>query len=92
MLRSAQGIATMPDDADDRRQEAMLIEAEALMARAEATLLTRGERWTRLRLRRVAVDRAMAEYTAWREVVTADPELDEARKLELLGRYLRGPR
>ncbi len=80
------------DDADERRQEAMLLEAEALMARAEAMLLTRGERWTQLRLRRVAVDRAMAEYTAWREVVMADPELDEARKLELLCRYLRGPR
>ena len=34
----------MPDDADDRRQEAVLAEAEALMAKAEATLLTRGER------------------------------------------------
>jgi hypothetical protein len=55
-------------------------------------LLTRGERWTQLRLRRVAVDQAMAEYTAWREVVMADPELGEAQKLELLGRYLRGPR
>lgn len=92
MLRSAQGRATMADDADDRRQEAMLIEAEALMARAEAMLLTRGERWTQLRLRRVAVDQAMAEYTAWREVVMADPGLGEAQKLELLGRYLRGPR
>ena len=51
------GTATMPDDADDRRQEAMLLEAEALMARAEAMLLTRGERWTQLRLRRVAVIR-----------------------------------
>jgi hypothetical protein len=40
----------------------------------------------------VAVDQAMAEYTAWREVVMADPELGEAQKLELLGRYLRGPR
>ena len=82
----------MRDDADERRQEAMLSEAETLMARAEAMPLTRGERWTQLRLRRVAVDGAMAEYTAWREVVTADPELDEARKLELLSRYLRGPR
>jgi hypothetical protein len=82
----------MPDDADDRRQEAMLAEAEALMARAEGMLLTRAERWTQLRLRRVAVDQAMAEYTAWREVVMADPELGEAQKLELLGRYLRGPR
>ncbi len=82
----------MPDDADDRRQEAMLAEAEALMATAEAMLLTRGERWTQLRLRRVAVDQAMAEYTAWHEVVIADPELDEPRKLELLSRYLRGPR
>ena len=82
----------MADDADERRQQAMLVEAEALMARAEAMLLTRAERWTQLRLRRVAVDRAMAEYTAWREVVMADPELDEVRKLELLSRYLRGPR
>lgn len=55
-------------------------------------LLTRGERWTRLRLRRVAVDRAMAECTAWREAVLADPELAEARKLEVLSRHLRGPR
>ena len=92
MLRFLRGSATMPDDADDRRQEAMLLEAEALMARAEAMLLTRGERWTQLRLRRVAVDQAMAEYTAWREVVMADPELGEARKLEVLSRYLRGPR
>ena len=92
MLRSALGKATMPEDADDRRRKAMLLEAEALMAKAEAMLLTRGERWTQLRLRRVAVDQAMAEYTAWREVVMADPGLDEARKLELLGRYLRGPR
>ena len=92
MLRSAQGSATMADDADERRQEAMLFEAETLMARAEAMLLTRAERWTQLRLRRVAVDRAMAEYTAWREVVMADPGLDEARKLEILSRYLRGPR
>jgi hypothetical protein len=82
----------MPDDADDRRQEAMLLEAEALMARAEAMLVTRGESWTQFRLRRVAVDRAMAEYTAWREVVMADPASGEARKLELLTRYLRGPR
>ena len=82
----------MPDDVDDRRQEAVLAEAEALMAKAKATLLTRGERWTQLRLRRVAVDQAMAEYAAWREVVMADPELGEAQKLELLGRYLRGPR
>ena len=82
----------MSDDADDRRQETMLLEAEALMVKAEAMLLTRSERWTQLRLRRVAVDQAMAEYTAWREVVMADPELDEARKLDLLGRYLRGPR
>ena len=69
----------------------MLLEAEALMAKAEAMLLTRGERWTQLRLRRVAVDQAMADM-AWREVVMADPELDAARKLELLSRYLRGPR
>ena len=82
----------MPDDADDRRQEAVLAEAEALMARAEATLLTRAERWTQLRLRRVAVDQAMAEYTAWREVVMADPELGDQQKLEVLSRYLRGPR
>ena len=82
----------MPDDADDPRQEAMLLDAEALMAKAEAVLLTRSERWTQLRLRRVAVDQAMAEYTAWREVVMADPELDGARKLEVLSRYLRGPR
>ena len=82
----------MPDDADDRRQEAMLAEAETLMTKAEAMLLTRGERWTQLRLRRVAVDQAMAEYTAWREVVMADPGLDEAQKLEILSRYLRGPR
>ena len=41
----------MPDDADDRRQEAMLAEAETLMTKAEAMLLTRGERWTQLRLR-----------------------------------------
>ncbi len=86
------GRAIMPDDADDRRQEAMLLEAEALTARAETMLLTRGERWTQLRLRRVAVDQAMAEYTAWREVVLADPELGEAQKYDLLGRYLRGPR
>ena len=91
MLRSAHGRATMADDADDRRQEAMLFEAEALMAKAEAMLLTRAERWTQLRLRRVAVDRAMAEYTAWREVVVADPELGEAQKLKVLSRYLRGP-
>ena len=92
MLRSAQGRAMMADDADDRRHEAMLLEAETLMARAEAMLLSRGERWTQLRLRRVAVDRAMAEYTAWREVVLADPELGEARKLEPPGRSVRGPR
>ena len=92
MLRAARGRATMPDDADDRRQEAMLLEAEALMAKAETMLLTRGERWTQLRLRRVAVDQAMAEYTAWREVVMADPELGEAQKLEVRSRYLRGPR
>ncbi len=61
-------------------------------AQAKATLLTRGERWAQLRLRRVAVDQAMAEYAAWREVAMADPELGEAQKLELLGRYLRGPR
>ena len=82
----------MPDDADDRRQEAMLAEAETLMTEAEAMLLTRAERWTQLRLRRVAVDQAMAEYTSWREVVMADPGLDEAQKLEILSRYLRGPR
>ena len=70
----------------------MLLEAEALMARAEAVLLARGERWTQLRLRRVAVDQAMAEYTTWREVVQADPELGEAQKLAVLSRYLRGPR
>jgi hypothetical protein len=92
VLRSAREGATMPDDADDRRQDAMLLEAEALMARAETMLLTRGERWTQLRLRRVAVDQAMAEYTAWREVVMADSELGEAQKLEVLTRYLRGPR
>ena len=92
MLRFVRGSATMPDDADDRRQESMLLEAEALMAKAEAMLLTRGERWTQLRLRRVAVDQAMAEYTAWREVVMADPELGEQQKLEVLSRYLRGPR
>jgi hypothetical protein len=92
VLRSLQGRAAMPDDADDRRQEAMLAEAETLMTKAEAMLLTRGERWTQLRLRRVAVDQAMAEYTAWREVVMADPALDEAQKLEILSRYLRGPR
>ena len=92
MLRSVRGRAAMPDDADDRRQEAMLAEAETLMNKAEAMLLTRGERWTQLRLRRVAVDQAMAEYTAWREVVMADPGLDEAQKLEILSRYLRGPR
>ena len=82
----------MPDDADDRRQEAMLLEAEALMARAEAMLVTRGESWTQFRLRRVAVDRAMAEYTAWREVVLADPGLGGARKLEVLDQHLHGPR
>ena len=82
----------MPNDADDRRQEAMLAEAETLMTKAEAMLLTRAERWTQLRLRRVAVDQAMAEYTAWREVVMADAELGEAQKLEILSRYLRGPR
>ena len=92
MLRSVRGRAAMPDDAGDRRQEAMLAEAETLMTKAEAMLLTRGERWTQLRLRRVAVDQAMAEYTAWREVVMADPGLDEAQKLEILSRYLRGPR
>ena len=82
----------MPDDADDRRREAMLVDAAAPMPRAEAMLLTSGERWTQLRLRRVAVDQAMAEYTAWREVVMADPELGEAQKLEMLSRHLRGPR
>ena len=55
-------------------------------------LLTRGERCRQLRLRRVAMDQAMAEYTAWREVVLAHPELGEAQKLEVLSRYLRGPR
>ena len=61
-------------------------------AAREAPVPTRGERWTQLRLRRVAVDQAMAEYAAWREVVTADPELGEVQKPELLGRYLRGSR
>jgi hypothetical protein len=34
----------------------------------------------------------MAEYTVWREVVMADAELGEARKLEVPSPYLRGHR
>jgi hypothetical protein len=63
-----------------------------MMARAKAMPLTRGGRWTRLRLRRVAVDQVMAEYTAWRGMVMVDSELGEAQKLDALGRYLRCPR
>jgi hypothetical protein len=34
VLRSVRGRAAMPDDADDRRQEAMLAEAETLITKA----------------------------------------------------------
>jgi hypothetical protein len=70
---SCRGSCGDGDDADNRRREAMLAEAEAPMARVEAMLLMRGGRWTRLRLRRVAVDQAMAENPAWRGMVMADP-------------------
>ena len=82
----------MPDDVDDRRQEAVLAEAEALMAKPEATLLTRGDGWTQLRLRRVAVDQAIAEYAAWREEGVADADLGEAQEPVLLRRDPRGRR
>jgi hypothetical protein len=68
---SCRGSCGDGDDADNRRREAMLAEAEAPMARVEAMLLMRGGRWTRLRLRRVAVDQAMAENPAWRGMVMA---------------------
>ena len=89
---SCRGSCGDGDDADNRRREAMLAEAEAPMARVEAMLLMRGGRWTRLRLRRVAVDQAVAGYTVWSGMVMVDPELGEVQKLEALDRYLRGPR
>ena len=39
-----------------------------------------------------AVWRAMHTLLDDEPKILADPELDEVRKLELLGRYLRGPR